>query len=262
MCSLLIIKLGGSAISDKNVPKSVRFDVIRNVCNDIKRALEEDNYSFILIHGGGSFGHPLAKEYNLRSGLVHPKARIGFSKTLDAMRELSMIVSYELRNHGIPVFPIQPSAITIMKSGSILKMNIDVVKLALKKGFIPLLWGDVSLDPEKGCDIVSGDYIIEFLARELRPDKVIFGTDVEGIYRDPKDPTSLIPLIDERNLFDVRKFLKNTQKIDVTGGMIEKLNSIVRISKLGVLVQVISLLSSGNVYRAIKGEKIGTIVRI
>ncbi|MHA1665551.1 MAG: amino acid kinase family protein, partial [Candidatus Njordarchaeales archaeon] len=115
---------------------------------------------------------------------------------------------------------------------------------------------------EKGCDIVSGDYIIEFLARELRPDKVIFGTDVEGIYRDPKDPTSLIPRIDERNLSDMRKFLKSTQKIDVTGGMIEKLNSMVRISKLGVLVQVISLLSSGNVYRAIKGEKIGTIVKI
>jgi len=54
---IILLKLGGSLLTDKNKPFSIREDVVKSAV----RQVIEANKKIILIHGGGSFGHPLAK---------------------------------------------------------------------------------------------------------------------------------------------------------------------------------------------------------
>ena len=59
-----IVKLGGSVITDKNQPFSIRKIIISNLLTQIKNSEKK----IIIVHGGGSFGHPLAKEYQIHKG--------------------------------------------------------------------------------------------------------------------------------------------------------------------------------------------------
>ena len=62
---LILLKLGGSLLTDKDKPNSIRKDVVKSAIQQIINADEK----IILIHGGGSFGHPLAKKYNISEGI-------------------------------------------------------------------------------------------------------------------------------------------------------------------------------------------------
>ena len=62
---ILLLKLGGSLLTDKNKPFFIREEVVKSTIQQIINA----NEKVILIHGGGSFGHPLAKKYNISKGL-------------------------------------------------------------------------------------------------------------------------------------------------------------------------------------------------
>jgi len=61
-----------------------------------------------------------------------------------------------------------------------------VVEL-LVAGFVPILHGDCVLDDVQGCAILSGDKIIEKLVEKLRPRRVVFLTDVDGIFDKPPE---------------------------------------------------------------------------
>lgn len=57
--------------------------------------------------------------------------------------------------------------------------DLDSFKRYLNKGFIPVIYGDVVLDNDLEICVISGDQIIQYLAKNLNPDKVILGTDVD-----------------------------------------------------------------------------------
>ena len=61
----MLLKLGGSVITDKTQPFTARTDVIERLAREIKNALDErgDDLQLIIGHGAGSFGHPLAEKY-------------------------------------------------------------------------------------------------------------------------------------------------------------------------------------------------------
>ncbi len=256
---LAIIKLGGSAITNKNKFKSIREEVIKNIATVLKKYFDEGN-RIVLVHGGGSFGHPVAKRWNINKGLSESN-KIGLSETVDAMRELSLKISEILREHGLPIFPIQPSAFIITKNGEILIDNdLAVVKEALKNELVPMLWGDAVFDIVRGCSILSGDKIMFHLAKKLRPDVVVFGTDVEGIYVYKNGKRRLIRKITDTNFNEVYKSISSASSTDVTGGMHLKIGIMKEITKLGVKTCLVSLFDTENFYRALKGEEfIGTL---
>ena len=49
-------------------------------------------------------------------------------------------------------------------------------------GKVPVLHGDVVRDSEQGCAILSGDTLVECLTEEFKPKRVVFISDVEGIF--------------------------------------------------------------------------------
>jgi len=84
---IILLKLGGSLLTDKNKPFSIREDVVRSVIQQIIDA----NKKIILIHGGGSFGHPLAKKYNISTGIDSSISNqiLGLTETHQSMNKFN-----------------------------------------------------------------------------------------------------------------------------------------------------------------------------
>ena len=60
MKDLILIKIGGSLITDKTKPYTTRPEVIKRIAKEIKEAVSEKDVNLIIGHGAGSFGHQSA----------------------------------------------------------------------------------------------------------------------------------------------------------------------------------------------------------
>lgn len=256
---MILIKLGGSVISDKNVPYSFNKEIVERIAEEL--AYFYPNESFILVHGGGSFGHPNAKEYNIREGLIGDmeRKRIGFSKTHQAMLKLNDLIIQVFLEKRLPAYSVSSSSIFLIENGHIVYGDVEVLRRLIEKGFIPILFGDTAIALDKGIDILSGDQIVSYLAKMLKPSKVIFLMDVDGIYdKNPKEHKDA-KLLEELNEKDIKKLLerRDSAGIDVTGGIGNKLKEALKIVKHSE-VCFINGKVKGNLSKALKGEKVGT----
>lgn len=218
--------------------------------------------SLILIHGGGSFGHPLAKKYQLNIGFRNPLQLLGFSETHTAMVSLNLLIVKSLIEERIPAFSLSPSTLFVTKNGRIYAFEDETLKKALKLGLVPVLYGDVTLDSETGFAILSGDQIAGFLAVKLGAELIIMGVDVNGLYtEDPKSKPSakFIPHLTLKELEKLCGGLGGSKFPDVTGGMGSKILELVSPIRQGTRALIVNALIPGNIRNALKGEpSIGT----
>ena len=251
--SLIVIKLGGSVVTYKNnhTPKP-RFKVIRNISKEIL-SLHKKGYKIILVHGGGSYGHNLAKKYNLTKGLKTENSHIGLVKTVQSMSKLNFIIVDILEKIGLPAISFPSHSFITQTNGNLNEFDPNIVKDVLNLGFIPVLYGDGVYDEKLGCSIISGDTIATYLAKKLNAKKVIFLSDVDGIL----DGTKLIPLVNNKNLNEVLKKIKIKNHKDITGEMKGKILSIKK-SLPGKKVSIINGLVEGNLTKVILGKVAGT----
>ncbi|MEA1994270.1 MAG: isopentenyl phosphate kinase [Euryarchaeota archaeon] len=249
---MIIIKAGGSAITDKSSEDTPRRDVMERIADQLQEV-----GSVILVHGGGSFGHFPAREYNLANGYRSPDQIKGFSKTKEKMEILNNIF-IDILNKKVNAVPIQSSACIITKNKEISTFFSDPIKKAVDLGMIPVLYGDTVFDKKIGFCILSGDRIIYELSRVFSPEKVIFGTDVDGIYsKNPKEFPEA-ELIKELSLREFSAEIADTN--DVTGGMKGKLREIRRIVDQGIEVDIINITEEGRITASLHNECIGTTV--
>ena len=240
---MIIIKLGGSVISDKNSPYSFNREAVEVIAEEVAQFYPEE--SFILVHGGGSFGHPNAREYKIREGLMGDvkRKRIGFSKTHQAMLKLNSLIVETFLEKGLPAYSVSSSSIFLIEKGEIVYGELEVLRKLLEKDFIPVLFGDTAIALDKGIDILSGDQIVNYLARMFKPSKVLFLMDVDGIY-------------------DIKHLLKSSESagIDVTGGIGNKLKKALEIAHYTDIYFANGIVK-GNLIRILKGENPGTIIK-
>ncbi len=99
---LVVVKLGGSVITNKDKPLSPNFANIRLISRQISRAISSnDKLRLILIHGGGSFGHYYAKKFGLGTKPISSAAPEGLAWTTAAMVKLHSIILDEFCNAGV-----------------------------------------------------------------------------------------------------------------------------------------------------------------
>jgi len=254
--NLIILKLGGSVITKKEKVLTPRLEVIKRLAREIAEAKISP---LLIIHGGGSFGHPIAEKYNLAGGLKNPSQLIGFVKTHEAMVSLNKIVVDALINYGVPAFGMSPSSFMLMEEGKIQIMGLETLREAIKKGLVPVLYGDVAFDLDKGFNILSGDKIAAFLGVKLKAKKIIMAVDVDGVFtEDPKlEPSAkLIPNLTLSELEKARIKISGSKGSDVTGGMLGKILELTIPVKHGVEALIVNALKPNNVYKALKGEEI------
>lgn len=258
---VVVIKLGGSVVTDKEASRSApRTNVIRSLAGQIKSVYKSSKWKIILVHGAGSFGHPLAKKYNLQHGMRTPKQKVGFCLTDQKMLRLNSIIMSNLLKCSIPAVSLPPRAFVCQSGGKLKILNHELIRFYLEHDQVPVLFGDVVLDDKWGCFILSGDIIVSYLARKLKASKVVFLSDVDGIYeKDPKvdRKASKIDLINGDNLEKVLDGIAQKNPTDVTGEMRGKILAIKKNLKR-VEVIITSGLLDGNLTSALRNQRIGT----
>ncbi len=240
---MIIVKWGGSVITHKGEYRKMRVEVIERLANEFTG---EDS---ILIHGAGSFGHHLAEKYNLNQGL-NDENRIMYARVSRDLQELNTKIVEELIARGKAAITIPLHAFHMVGEPFLHRRFYDYIK----RKMVPVTYGDVVLDPKKGMSICSGDQIAFHLSKALMPERVIFVTDVDGIYeRNPKiyPDAKLIENITK----DGRVEFKGDVP-DVTGSMEGKLRVMRSIAKLGIEVLVINGLVEGRLREAMEGKRV------
>lgn len=254
MKKLILIKLGGSVITDKGKPFTARPAVIARLVGEIKLARKSlKNTDLIISHGSGSFGHTIAAKYRIGEGNVRRESIKGFCLTSETAVDINRIVLKEFLKVGLPVVSFSPLSFTYAE-----KLFMEPIIKALTLGFIPLVYGDVVFDIVKGFAIHSGETTMDLLARKLsksyRNIKVIQCGDTDGVY-DTKGAT--ISEITTRNFSRVKKWITGAKATDVTGGMIHKVEEAVKlVQKTNTRTLILNGNTEDNLYKALIGQSI------
>ncbi|MFC1802814.1 isopentenyl phosphate kinase [Thermoproteota archaeon] len=255
-----ILKLGGSVITHKDKYFAPDYENIKRLAQEIA---ESKPKSLIIIHGAGSFGHPLAKKYAILEGLKSYDQLIGFSKTHQSMTSLNQIIVDILLEAGISAFSISTSSMLVTKGRRLVDIDLSIIKKCIETGLIPVMYGDAVLDSEQGIAILSGDQLITRLAIELNAEQVIFGSDVDGIFTSNPKLDANAKLIETVSLSNMNADVGDTTFSDVTGGMIGKLSEAEDAVNFGTKVIFLNATVAGRVGRALKGEKVmGTLLTL
>ncbi len=229
--SLVLLKLGGSAITDKTRAATPRPDVIRQAARAIFSARGKNpDLQILLGHGSGSFGHFTAKKF----GFGERDNWRAYAETGASAQRLNRLVTDIFLQEDVPVVSIQPSASARTRDGEIYALDVTNIQNALEHNLIPLIYGDVAFDDTRGMAIASTDALFAFLAPILKPTRIIYTTAVNGIYTaDPNTnpDAQLIREITPQTFEQIRAHVGKAHGVDVTGGMLDKLARSVKLVK-------------------------------
>jgi len=264
MKELIILKIGGSVITDKfsKIPK-INEENLKRISKEIASVYDKEKMSLIIIHGAGSYGHLIVKETGIDKGIKTEEQLKAFAETQRLQNELNSIVTKYFIDSGLPTIPCQASAFAIMSNGRIVNMDTSVIEGLIRIGMIPILYGVPAYDEVQKCSILSGDQIAPYLAVKLNAKKIIHGTNVDGVFTSDPNKNSnakLIPEINSKNINQVKEWLTGSTATDVTGGMFGKVSELL---KIGIESQLINALVNENISKALLGEKVtGTIIKV
>ena len=249
---MIIIKVGGSAITNKNDAYTLNEDIMKNVA----RQLAQINERLILIHGVGSYGHPLAKQYKIGSGYDGSHERLmGLMLTNYWVDELSQRFTKILIDHGLVALRCRPITFFITKKGRIDDFYSEPIEKFIEMGIIPVLHGDGPVDREQGFSILSGDQIATFLAKHFKARKIIFGMDVPGILIDEQ----VVPEMKFEEIPAVKNHVLDNQ--DASGGLRKKLEEVEALENMNIEVQLVGLYDPEALLQAIQDQRIGTLIK-
>ncbi len=241
-----VVKLGGSIITDKSVDRSFREEVVTS----LGRALASSRERVVLVHGGGAFGHPMAKKYGLSSSRAKRSAE-GVAETRSAMFELNRLVCQSLRAAGLRPYTFSPYPLY----SSAGRKGVAWLEGLLESGLAPVTFGDVTREAD-GFRIISGDTIAMELSGSLRASRCVFVMDVDGIM---DSDGRLIEALDP----GVLKEMKKSGSSDATGGILLKVREAVRMASAGTEVAFVSGFRAAEFAKALKQQRFhGTLLRV
>jgi len=262
--SLVLVKLGGSLLTNKNKKESLKKKVLKRIVKEIHSARQKTDCSLVVGHGGGSYPHFPAKKYKVHEGIFNEESVKGFVLTQDAAARLNRIVVREFIDAGEKAVGVQPSACFVCERNRIVFSFLKPVAEMLSHGIIPVPYGDAVVDTDLGVTILSTERILREIAMKMEAKRIIIVSNVEGVFTD--DPAKskkaeLIPEITSENYEKIKHYLSGSAGVDVTGGMIHKVDEMLALSEFGIESQIISGLKKGNLEKAILGESVGTVIR-
>lgn len=259
----VFLKLGGSVITDKTKPMTPHLQVIQRLADEIASAIKSNpNLRLLIGHGSGSFGHAVANKHQTQSGGESEIYWQGFIEVWTAARTLNQMVINALNEAGLPAMAFPPSAGVVTDNRQIESWGIEPLKLALSHGIIPVVQGDVIFDASLGGTILSTEAVFQYLAKILQPQEILIAGLEEGVYRDLHNPDEIVHTITPTNITEVLHGLTSSQAVDVTGGMLTKVKMMITLieDNPALKVHIFSGAKPMNLYRALTGEKFGTLI--
>ncbi|MGH2582459.1 MAG: isopentenyl phosphate kinase [Anaerolineales bacterium] len=263
MNKVIFLKLGGSLITEKDEPATPRVDVITRIAEEIAEARVADpEMTLLLGHGSGSFGHVPASKYGTRQGVRTPEQWIGFAEVWRDAAALNRIMMDALFATGLPAIAFPPSSSAVARDGEIARWEIGPIEAALQGNLLPVIYGDTLIDEIRGGMILSTEELFRFLAKGLKPQRILIAGMEPGIYSDFPDKHDLIQSITTKTYASVTSKLQGSADIDTTGGMSSKVQLMINIIEelRACKVSIFSGHEPGNILRALAGERLGTQV--
>lgn len=261
---LFFLKLGGSLITDKDQPHTVRPDIIHRLAEEIKESMDNNpELSLLLAHGSGSFGHVPAKKYGTRNGVNTTLQWQGFLEVWREAHELHQILLEIFCEHNLPVISFPPSSMVTAKNKNVEKWDFCPIQSALSANLIPVVYGDVVFDLEIGATIFSTEELFIPLADQLQPQKILIAGIEEGVWQDYPNCRQIVKEITNNNGIAETGQIGPSRSIDVTGGMFEKVNLMQQLTSRhrDMVACIFSGLIPNNLARGLTGEDLGTTIR-
>lgn len=277
MKELLLLKLGGSLITDKTRPYAPRLDVMDDISLQIKTALQtQPDLRLVIGHGAGSFGHVPASEYRTRDGLP-PRATplahrgrdetednywMGFAEVWYQASTLNRFVMEALHRTGVRAISLSPASSVIASNGGVAVWETTPLRMALSAGIVPVIHGDVVFDEVRGGTILSTEDLFAHLVRALNPDRILLAGLEAGVWEDFPARTRKIERITPASFEEIGSGVGKAIGADVTGGMESKVRQMLELVQdvPGLTAQVFSGEEPGNLARALTGETLGTVI--
>ena len=258
MKDVILVKFGGSIITDKNTPYKARPDVIRRLAKELKKIKD---FSIVLAHGVGSFAHTSAKEYGGKRGY---KSKWGIAKVARDAMEINRIVMDILIEEGLPAVSLRPMSMMITDAGKLKNNLFEIVEETLNQGLMPVVYGDVIWDKKWKSTIYSGERTLNEIGIYLKKKgfnvtRVIQVGETNGVY-DNKGKT--IPSINRENWKNIQQYVFNSSRADVTGGMKHKIENALDVAGKGIKTWITNGIIPHEFQYALQGKTIhGTIIQ-
>ena len=261
MREIVIVKLGGSLITDKRRASTVRPQILSRLCAEIAAVRESLPEALLVAHGSGSFGHVAAQAHGFSTAGNQPVSNEGISQTQAQAHRLHSYVFEALGSAGVASFSFSPASAMVMSDTGDAELYEEPVVLALDLGLVPVTFGDVVLDRSRRASVCSTEAVLSALADRLpreryRVRRVLWMGRTDGVLGASGDT---IPIIDEHNVDAVLDLVQGAAETDVTGGMKLRVETAWRMARSGITSQILNGLETGVLRRALRGgESSGT----
>ncbi len=231
----VVIKYGGGAMVDEALKESVATDIV---------LMKYVGINPVIIHGGGpeitSVMKQMNKEVKFVGGLrVTDKETMELVKMVLVGKTNKEIVRL-INRHGrlavgisgddaglILAKKFEIEGVDLGFVGEVEKINSEILLDLVGDGFIPVI-ASVGVGEDGESYNINADYVAAEIASALEADKIIFLTDVDGLYRDFNDKGSLIS---ELSLNEATSMI---EKGDIEQGMLPKIEACAKALKKGV----------------------------
>ena len=231
---VIVVKYGGRAMVDEELKRNVIKDVV---------LLKLVGFKPIIVHGGGKeisrWVGKVGKEAKFVNGL-----RVTDKETMEIAEMVLGKVNKELvtlvESLGVKAIGISGKDGGLLKVnkklsqgqdigyvGDIKEVNPAILNELLEKDFLPIVC-PVGLGDDFATYNINADDAACAIARAMKAEKLAFLTDIEGVYRDPEDTSSLIS---ELFVNEAKALIENG---NVGGGMIPKLQNCIDAIESGV----------------------------
>lgn len=231
---VFVIKYGGASMRDPVIKRETVRDLLLLRCVGIK---------LIIVHGGGPEINAMSQKLNLPVKFIDGY-RVTDAKTMEIVE---MVLVGKIQKDLVNLINVSGGkAIGLCGKdgrlffakpfkkkkklgfiGEVKSVDISILLPLLEKGFIPVI-SSVGADIKGQNYNINADDVASVIASSLSATKLILMTDQDGILKDPKKPSSLISLL---NIKEVSKLIK---KKVISGGMIPKVNAAVNALKKDV----------------------------
>ncbi len=253
---VVVIKLGGSALTDKSRIYTPRASIITRAAKQV--ATIAKGSSVVIVHGAGGYGHIPAKKFDLARGFRTEKQLAAVAETKLKLLEWETILQEIFIEEGVRLVPFVASSFVTARNGRIVSANITPFIGWLRLGMVPSVGGDIVPDSEMGFSIISGDQLAVHISQRLRARRLIFGIDVDGIFdSNPKTDRNarLLTALTPRAAMRLAESMTVTEP-DVTGGMAGKIREAVSAVKKGIPTYFVNLTRDERLVKAASGKPV------
>ncbi len=228
----VVLKYGGAAMTDPELREHVASDIV---------LMKLVGVNPVIVHGGG----PTITSYMERLGMpveFFDGLRVTSSEAMEVVKmvlvgKINKELVTAINGHGRLAVGIAGDDANLIKArpisdrlgrvGEVTAIDTTVIRKLVADGFIPVIASVAIGEDGESCNI-NADLVAGEIAAALSADKVIFLTDVDGLYRDFEDKDSLISAL---SLEEVEDMIANDR---LASGMIPKVAACARALRGGV----------------------------